>query len=241
MRHYGTIKNPLTIIAIFAGIAEVSGTLVLPFISAANQQTFIYFLMGFPILLILLFFATLNFNHKVLYAPSDYENEDNFVKLSKFDFSKQRMIEVEVQKKDIAPINKNIKVQAVDFSNVKKFKEFMKKSNIQVSVYNTQFSTQEKIPAVEEHNAIWLGINVPIEIAKKVLLKSKSFYPHLEYIHISDDSRGAPVHIMNEIFIGGAFSTVKEYKLKPIPKKDWLKIEKISTKEELHKFVMNYS
>ena len=40
----GTIKNPLTIIAIFAGIAEVCGTTVLPFISAANQQLFIFFI-----------------------------------------------------------------------------------------------------------------------------------------------------------------------------------------------------
>ncbi|RLJ98821.1 hypothetical protein C8N27_2730 [Tenacibaculum discolor] len=38
----GTIKNPLTIIAIFAGIAEVSGTLVLPFIVDENQLLFIF-------------------------------------------------------------------------------------------------------------------------------------------------------------------------------------------------------
>lgn len=76
----GTIKNPLTIIAIFAAIAEISGTLVLPFIAAANQSIYIWFLMGFPLLLVLLFFITLNFNHKVLYAPSDFKDEDNFFK-----------------------------------------------------------------------------------------------------------------------------------------------------------------
>lgn len=75
----GPIKNPLTIIAIFAAIAEISGTLVLPFIEKANQSVYVWFLMVFPILLILLFFLTLNFNHKVLYAPSDYKNEDNFL------------------------------------------------------------------------------------------------------------------------------------------------------------------
>lgn len=76
-----TIKNPLTVIAIFAGIAEVSGSAVLPFISEANQQTYIWFLMLFPFALILLFFITLNWNYKVLYAPSDFENEDNFLNL----------------------------------------------------------------------------------------------------------------------------------------------------------------
>ena len=76
----GPIRNPLTIIAIFAAIAEISGTVVLPFIAAANQATYVWFLIVFPILLIVLFFLTLNFNHKVLYAPSDYQNEDNFLR-----------------------------------------------------------------------------------------------------------------------------------------------------------------
>lgn len=76
----GTIRNPLTIIAIFAAIAEISGTLVLPFISDGNQGTYIWFLMVFPLLLVVLFFITLNFNHKVLYAPSDFKDEDNFFK-----------------------------------------------------------------------------------------------------------------------------------------------------------------
>lgn len=76
----GTIKNPLTIIAIFAAIAEISGTIVLPFIAEANQGTYVWFLMIFPLLLVLLFFLTLNFNHKVLYAPSDFKDEGNFFK-----------------------------------------------------------------------------------------------------------------------------------------------------------------
>lgn len=76
----GAIRNPLTIIAIFAAIAEISGTIVLPFISIENQGAYIWFLMAFPLLLVVLFFLTLNFNHKVLYAPSDFKNEDNFFK-----------------------------------------------------------------------------------------------------------------------------------------------------------------
>lgn len=76
----GTIKNPLTIIAIFAAIAEISGTLVLPFLSEENQGVFIWFTMSFPLLLVLLFFLTLNFNRKVLYAPSDFKDEDNYLR-----------------------------------------------------------------------------------------------------------------------------------------------------------------
>ncbi|PLY58472.1 hypothetical protein HBH1_03263 [Herbaspirillum sp. BH-1] len=79
----GAIKNPLTIIAIFAGIAEISGTLVLPHIAPDNQRLYIYFLMSFPSILVLIFFGTLNFNHRVLYAPSDFQYEENFMGLLK--------------------------------------------------------------------------------------------------------------------------------------------------------------
>ncbi|EKF9262650.1 hypothetical protein O1D78_003665 [Vibrio cholerae] len=77
----GHIKNPLTVIAIFAAIAEISGTTVLPFIDPKNQEIYIWFLMLFPTLLVCIFFLTLNFNHKVLYAPSDYKDENHFVNL----------------------------------------------------------------------------------------------------------------------------------------------------------------
>lgn len=78
-----SVKNPLTVIAIFAGIAEISGTAVLPLIAPDNQALYIWFLMLFPFALISLFFLTLNFNHRVLYAPSDFRDEDNFVNILK--------------------------------------------------------------------------------------------------------------------------------------------------------------
>ena len=73
------VSNPLTIIAIFAGLAEIASTVALAALDSSLQVIFIWFVMGFPILLVLLFFATLNFNPKVLYAPSDFKDEANFM------------------------------------------------------------------------------------------------------------------------------------------------------------------
>lgn len=75
------IKNPLTIVGIFAGIVEVSANLVLPFLNDENQSVYVWFLMLFPAGLVAIFFALLNWNHAVLYAPSDYQNDDSFVKV----------------------------------------------------------------------------------------------------------------------------------------------------------------
>ena len=73
------VGNPLTVIAMFAALAEVSGTAVLPFLAPQAQGLFVWFVMGFPILLVLLFFGTLNFNHRVLYAPTDYREDKSFL------------------------------------------------------------------------------------------------------------------------------------------------------------------
>jgi hypothetical protein len=77
----GPIKNPLTVIAIFAGLAEVSGTAVLPLMAPQTQQTYVWFLMAFPALLVILFFVTLLLKHHVLYAPTDFRSDESFTGL----------------------------------------------------------------------------------------------------------------------------------------------------------------
>lgn len=99
MQGKGTVKNPLTVIAIFAGTAEISGTAILPLLDSGAQSTYIWFLMLFPFTLIALFFITLNWNHKVLYAPSDFKDEDHFVNILQKASLKDQIEELEVQEK----------------------------------------------------------------------------------------------------------------------------------------------
>jgi len=89
------VRNPLTIIAIFAGLAEISGTGILPFITDVNQATYIWFLMIFPIVLVVLFFLTLNFNPKVLYSPSDFRDEANYMKIFEPSSAAQKLIKIQ--------------------------------------------------------------------------------------------------------------------------------------------------
>jgi hypothetical protein len=82
------VSNPLTVIAIFAGVTDVSGTVVLPFVATQNQVLFLWFLMLFPTLLVGLFFWTLIFRHRVLYAPSDYREDSAFLAMANFSYNK---------------------------------------------------------------------------------------------------------------------------------------------------------
>lgn len=98
------VNNPLTIIAIFAGLAEVAGTIALGIVDKSLQSTFVWFVMGFPVVLVLFFFLTLNFNPSVLYAPSDFENEEFFYKMiagkHKLDEEFQNIIDLINKSKD---------------------------------------------------------------------------------------------------------------------------------------------
>ncbi len=71
----------MTIIAIFAALSETSAAVSLPFLGQEERGIYVWFLISFPFYLLLLFFATLNFNYKSLYAPSDFEKGKHFMKL----------------------------------------------------------------------------------------------------------------------------------------------------------------
>src|SRR5215216_6579467 len=100
---YGTVRNPLTIIAIFSGIAEVSGTAVLPFLQNGNQTLYVWFLMIFPLMIVILFFMTLNWNYKVLYAPSDFQNEDHFINILGKASKRELVNKVDMEVEELAP------------------------------------------------------------------------------------------------------------------------------------------
>lgn len=81
------VRNPLTLIAIFAGLSETAATAVLPLLTGTVQLVFVWYVMLFPTLLVILFFRTLNRNHRVLYAPSDYRDERLFVEQIQSDYA----------------------------------------------------------------------------------------------------------------------------------------------------------
>ncbi len=71
MKYLPRTINPISVIVIFAGLSEASATGVLPYLDADTRRIYIWFLIAFPSALVLMFFLTLNFNHKALYGQSN--------------------------------------------------------------------------------------------------------------------------------------------------------------------------
>ncbi|WP_411342558.1 hypothetical protein ACE3MZ_12820 [Paenibacillus sp. WLX1005] len=111
------VQNPLTIIAIFAGIAEIAGTTVLLGLPLEIQKVFVWFVISFPFLLVGAFFAVLLFKHRVLYAPSDFSNEEHFISLLKDHNTAKHAIsqttDVVLEMKNVTK-NQNISVEVMD-------------------------------------------------------------------------------------------------------------------------------
>lgn len=69
------VGNPLTLMAIFAGLSESVGAAVMPLVEPATQATLVWFVMGFPTVLMLMFFATLWYDSRLLYGARDFDTD----------------------------------------------------------------------------------------------------------------------------------------------------------------------
>ncbi|MFR1517737.1 MAG: hypothetical protein ACLSVG_03025 [Clostridia bacterium] len=72
-------QNPLGIISIFASLAEVFGTIVLKFLPNNIQLIFVWFVICFPVLIVVLFFFVLFKKPENFYSPDYYKNDNNFL------------------------------------------------------------------------------------------------------------------------------------------------------------------
>ena len=81
MKKPETIKNPLTLIAIFAGLSDVAMTSVLPFLQSENESIFMWFVMFYTSLLAGIFFYILIWKREALYAPSDFKDDATWLEV----------------------------------------------------------------------------------------------------------------------------------------------------------------
>lgn len=80
----GLAKNPLGIIALFIVFVYLLASLVLvanTTLLADERIIIIYFLVFFPVLVLCAFFWLVTKHSSKLFAPSDFSNEDNYVKM----------------------------------------------------------------------------------------------------------------------------------------------------------------
>ncbi|MFJ5715567.1 hypothetical protein [Neobacillus sp. NPDC093127] len=292
------INNPLGIIGLF--LVLVDG--IAAFVIIQSKLTYslnliiVLFIVLFPVFVLLIFYNLVTKYHKNLYAPSDYKNDETFLKT--FDHSLQTTVDIPVNEfyknmlenerdnnKELVKIVENLegqlkelvsKVNGIEITDVvgeEKKQEISKMSKKIVNAVdllkNEQFliSVNAKLRNSKEleghfqklgfktelydnnikkekdaQESIWLGHKVPIETVKSVIIKAHNFYPHIKYIHLSNDNmdKYTPDYIHNQIFIGGATSAAKRFNLTPLSSDDFEKIKTFNNLKELHSFIRSF-
>ncbi len=132
----------------------------------------------------------------------------------------------------------SFKVMSSPMYKSTKFIEELTKQGYRASKY--RFGMEDKtVVSNAGHEAIWLGSEVPVDMAIDVLKMAKKYYPHLKYIHLND-AREAPESVKYQIFIGGSSNTAREKGLRILDSNDFNKLYELHTKDELHEFVKRF-
>lgn len=110
----------------------------------------------------------------------------------------------------------------------------------QASIYRAPSDGSPLNASLFEHTAIWVGDQVPVDTVVQVIQIAKKTYPHLTYLFLNDDSRFVPSYVRYQLFIGGATSTAKDRRLKPLSSGDFEKLYRIAKQEDLHAFIRSF-
>ena len=121
----GLTKNPLGIIALFISLIYGFACLVLStsisnLESSSERLPLIWFIIGFPIIILIGFIFLVVKHHQKLYSPSDYGNAESFLKTIETS-KKFESIQVEVSKDDNLEFEKsNDLVRRLEDANLNK-------------------------------------------------------------------------------------------------------------------------
>ncbi len=101
------------------------------------------------------------------------------------------------------------------------------------------FPKNSRIENAQINRVIWLGKNVPLEIARITIREALIFNPYICFIHlVGDRGEKPPEKVNNTIHVGGSEEAALAMKLAVIPAKELQQIlDQAESIEELHRFI----
>ncbi len=86
--------------------------------------------------------------------------------------------------------------------------------------------------SAEEHQAVWVGESVPVEVVSKVIKSAREEWPLLRYVDFSDSE--------SEVYLGGPTRTVEKRCLKPWTDEEFAGLDAGITLEEFHALIRSH-
>lgn len=183
MKSFGKVSNPLTIIAIFASITEVAGSVV---VATNDNPILVWFFVLFPTLLVIGTFWVLIKKKDAFFFPSDFQSDESYLSL----FSRTK----EISTSELSRIYDELN-------------EVNDPSNLENDIRNLKESVNESLMRIEEltkprsfvNKATEIKGNKFIEIELQVLIKEA--LSRLGTANLGELSRMIPsrgVHVIHQ-------------------------------------------
>jgi hypothetical protein len=102
--------------------------------------------------------------------------------------------------------------------------------------YNAGYMSN-RLSSAKWHEAIWVGRRVPSKVATLAIKTAVKIWPHLKYIHLSDNKEDPPDATHDEIFLGGSTETAKNLGLKAWTKEELLNLPEDKTIKEFQNVI----
>ncbi len=90
---------------------------------------------------------------------------------------------------------------------------------------------------VDAHAAIWIGSLVPVAYAVEAIKLAVTTWPHLKFLHLSNDGPVPPEFVHKQLYLGGATKTAWTFGLLEWPKDELLGLDGTMEIEEFHRVV----
>lgn len=110
----------------------------------------------------------------------------------------------------------------------------LRRAKLRAETYSDAYDRVDEPDRLEEHEAIWVGYRVPVSEAVRAIRVSLDKWPHLKYLHLSNDSDAPPDEVHGEMFIGGSSSTARDYGLRPWCREELESLTEDMSREAFH-------
>jgi hypothetical protein len=126
----------------------------------------------------------------------------------------------------------NVDISIVNAYDSEEMLKTLNDSGLNADIYRPE---DEPYDSHSTQEAIWLGARVNPAVACRVIKAAITQWPHLKYIHLSGDGGGSPPdEVHDQIFLGGATKTAKEYGLQKWTSQDFEMLNESMNVSELH-------
>lgn len=180
-------KNPLGIIGLFIVLVYgIAGMVLITSSELGDSKDYlVWFLIGFPILILWTFYNLVTKHYSKLYAPSDYQDESNFMKAIDIDTGSIETNEPKIISKDVNEVQESLNTLNLIEELQNQMKELtidlsVKRNNKSQNVNYVEEKFKEDRELLEKTRSIvnWKGsfihVNTLLENSKKLKAELKN-------------------------------------------------------------------